>query len=106
MNAEAIVGDLQNEIKARLDSEEGMYVDKNLTGESYLKMVLRSIEALGIRLVPVGALPIGSTYAYDFARIVHSWNAQMEKFSEEDVNPEQVILALQSEGWTLIPPGY
>jgi hypothetical protein len=105
MNAEAIVADLQNEIKVRLDSEEGMYVDKNLTSDSYLKMVLRSIEALGIKLIPAAPQVVDGSYLYDFARVVRNWNAEMEKFSDSDVNAGQVIQALQSEGWTILPPG-
>ena len=105
MNAEAIVVDLQNEIKARLDSEEGMYVDMNATGESYLKLVLRSIESLGLKIIPVGAQPIEGGYIVDFGSVVHSWNADMEKISEDSINPAQVIQALRSEGWTILAPG-
>jgi hypothetical protein len=92
MNTDAFVQDLRTEIKVRLDSEEGMYLDRNSTGTEYLNLVLRSIDGLGFKLVQ------------DFARIVVAWNALNEKITPDDVNPGQVIQALQSEGWTVIPP--
>ena len=104
MNTDAFVQDLRTEIKARLDSEEGMYLDRNSTGTEYLGLVLRAIDGLGFKLVPKEVPVFGESYVQDFARIVVAWNALNDKITPDDVNPGQVIQALQSEGWTVIPP--
>jgi len=70
--------------------------------EDAVGAVFQVLEDLGHRIIPA-TVQADVAYIQSFERVVAQWNAN-STVEASDVNGAQVLQALASEGWVIVPP--
>jgi endonuclease YncB( thermonuclease family) len=97
MDLTSISQQLTFELNSRLQSK-----NLPLVRESSITEILKTLEELNYTILPKG-LEADSSQIHSFDRIVAQWSYKIDT-EPEDVNGQQILQSLASEGWIIIPP--
>ena len=104
MDRDTLVEDLRTEITTRLlqGNNGGLIVKDGMVTAEFVHETLQAIESLGVKLVPSN-VEMDWSRVSEFESLVSRWNAN-GNVEPIDVNGQQILMSLISDGWLILPP--